>query len=62
MSLYGDVDEHIERLRNGGTLTENEVKNLCEKVRTDELECTGLDWSGEVREIESHESIDGVPS
>ncbi len=30
---YGDIDEHIERLKNGGTLTENEVKNLCEKVR-----------------------------
>lgn len=33
MSTYGDIDEHIERLRNGGTLTENEVKVLCEKVR-----------------------------
>jgi hypothetical protein len=29
---YEDVDEHIDRLRNGGTLTENEVKNLCDKV------------------------------
>ena len=32
-SEYGDIDEHIERLKGGGTLTENEVKNLCEKVR-----------------------------
>ena len=32
MSSYEDVDEHIERLRGGGTLTENEVKNLCERV------------------------------
>lgn len=29
---YEEIDEHIERLRGGGTLTENEVKNLCEKV------------------------------
>jgi hypothetical protein len=29
---YEDIDEHIERLRGGGTLTENEVKNLCDKV------------------------------
>ena len=29
---YGDIDEHIQRLRSGGTLTENEVKALCEKV------------------------------
>jgi serine/threonine-protein phosphatase 2A catalytic subunit len=28
------LDEHIERLRKGDTLTENEVKALCEKVRT----------------------------
>jgi hypothetical protein len=27
------IDEHIERLREGNTLTENEVKALCEKVR-----------------------------
>jgi hypothetical protein len=27
------LDEHIERLRKGDTLTENEVKALCEKVR-----------------------------
>ena len=32
-SQHGDIDEHIDRLKNGGTLTENEVKNLCEKVR-----------------------------
>jgi hypothetical protein len=32
-SQYGDIDEHIDRLKSGGTLTENEVKNLCEKVR-----------------------------
>ena len=28
-----DIDEQIDRLRAGGTLTENEVKALCEKVR-----------------------------
>lgn len=33
-SQYGDIDEHIDRLKGGGTLTENEVKNLCEKVRS----------------------------
>jgi hypothetical protein len=33
-SNYGDIDEHIDRLKGGGTLTENEVKNLCEKVRS----------------------------
>jgi len=27
------LDGHIERLRNGETLTENEVRALCEKVR-----------------------------
>lgn len=27
------LDEHISRLREGNTLTENEVKALCEKVR-----------------------------
>lgn len=27
------LDEHIERLRGGDTLTENEVRALCEKVR-----------------------------
>jgi hypothetical protein len=26
------LDEHILKLRDGGTLTENEVKALCEKV------------------------------
>lgn len=26
------VEEHIERLREGNTLTENEVKALCDKV------------------------------
>mmetsp|Transcript_7637 Transcript_7637/g.10928 ORF Transcript_7637/g.10928 Transcript_7637/m.10928 type:complete len:125 (+) Transcript_7637:42-416(+) len=30
---YGDIDEQIERLRSGGTLTENEVKVLCEKAK-----------------------------
>jgi hypothetical protein len=29
----GRLDEHIERLRAGDTLTENEVRALCEKVR-----------------------------
>lgn len=28
------LDEHIDSLREGNTLTENEVKALCEKVRT----------------------------
>lgn len=27
------LDDHIERLRKGETLTENEVRALCEKVR-----------------------------
>jgi serine/threonine-protein phosphatase 2A catalytic subunit len=27
------LEDHIERLRAGDTLTENEVKALCEKVR-----------------------------
>jgi hypothetical protein len=27
------LEDHIERLRVGDTLTENEVKALCEKVR-----------------------------
>jgi hypothetical protein len=27
------LEDHIERLRGGDTLTENEVKALCEKVR-----------------------------
>ena len=27
------LDEHIVKLREGNTLTENEVKALCEKVR-----------------------------
>ena len=27
------LDSHIERLRKGETLTENEVRALCEKVR-----------------------------
>ena len=26
------LDDHIERLRGGDTLTENEVKALCDKV------------------------------
>ena len=34
MSLDLDtLDQHIERLRQGDTLTENEVRALCEKVR-----------------------------
>lgn len=31
-AAYGDLDEQIQRLRKGGTLTENEVTVLCEKV------------------------------
>jgi hypothetical protein len=27
------LDEHIKSLRDGNTLTENEVKALCDKVR-----------------------------
>lgn len=34
------LDEQIERLRNGGTLTENEVKVLCDKVRSLCCSCT----------------------
>jgi hypothetical protein len=30
---YTKLDEHITALREGNTLTENEVKALCEKVR-----------------------------
>ena len=26
------IDEHIERVRAGGSLSENEVKELCDKV------------------------------
>ena len=37
-SQYGDIDEHIARLQNGGTLTENEVKNLCELVSSTHLQ------------------------
>lgn len=29
----GQLDEQIERLRGGGTLSENEVRALCETVR-----------------------------
>lgn len=28
-----EIDEHINRLKKGGTLTENEVKLLCDQVR-----------------------------
>ena len=35
------LDEQIERLREGGTLTENEVKVLCDKV-SDVMECDRL--------------------
>lgn len=31
-SPTSELDEQIERLRKGGTLSENEVKALCEKV------------------------------
>lgn len=37
-----NIDDQIERLRAGGTLTENEVKDLCEKVRLSR-ERTGKD-------------------
>lgn len=30
---YGDLDEQIERLRTGGKLTEQEIKELCDKAR-----------------------------
>jgi len=30
---FEEIDEHIERLRGGGTLTENEVKRLCDKAK-----------------------------
>ena len=32
------LDGHIERLRKGETLTENEVRALCEKVRRRRLQ------------------------
>lgn len=32
MSGISEIEEHIQRLKDGGSLTENEVKNLCEKV------------------------------
>jgi len=32
-AAYGDLDEQIQRLRKGGTLTENEVTVLCEKAK-----------------------------
>ena len=40
------LDEQIERLRGGGTLTENEVKVLCDKVSGREV--VG-GWMGEDR-------------
>jgi hypothetical protein len=36
---YTKLDEHITALREGNTLTENEVKALCEKVRSSIHEC-----------------------
>jgi hypothetical protein len=39
--MSGDVetlDQQIEKLRKGDTLTETEVRLLCEKVRTDKGE------------------------
>jgi hypothetical protein len=38
------LDEHIQSLREGNTLTENEVKQLCEKVSHLQLLCLGLDF------------------
>jgi len=35
------LDQHIEKLRTGNTLTENEVKALCEQVRPRESEGEG---------------------
>jgi hypothetical protein len=32
MAAHTQLDEQIERLRGGGTLSENEVKALCDKV------------------------------
>jgi hypothetical protein len=43
--MRGDIDnldEQIDRLRNGGTLTENEVKILCDKVSSTCM----IFWSG----------------
>ena len=37
-----DIDEQIDRLRAGGTLTENEVKALCDKVRLHAVTRRGL--------------------
>jgi len=33
MAGFGEIDEHIERLKNGGQLTEDEVQKLCAKAR-----------------------------
>lgn len=33
MSGHAEVEDQIERLKQGNTLPENEVKALCEKVR-----------------------------
>ena len=32
-SVHSDLDAQIEKLRNGDTLAEHEVKLLCDKVR-----------------------------
>lgn len=40
---FEKLDEHIARLRTGDTLTENEVKALCDKVSLAFLTL----WSGE---------------
>ena len=42
------LDEKIERLRAGDTLTENEVKALCDKVRDpDPGAAVGMDFNGD---------------
>ena len=45
-----NIDDQIERLRAGGTLTENEVKDLCEKVRSSR-ERTGKDQAQPPRPV-----------
>lgn len=43
------LDEHIQALREGNTLTENEVKALCDKVRArKQANCKMNGWAAAV--------------
>ena len=42
MSGHAEVEDQIERLKQGNTLPENEVKALCEKVRRRRSERSGV--------------------